>query len=217
MPVKFRNDKIPLFPLQGALLLPKARLPLNIFEPRYLQMVKDSLKSENRLIGMIQPLDRSNEKVTTITEANLYKIGCAGKIVSFDELEDGRFMITLSGYSRFSLVNINEDASGYLQAEVDWSSYSVDNETEKVEWDKNFDYFLEIVSSYFSAKNISTNWETLRNADHENLVNSLSMLCPFENYEKQALLEAHSLTDRKNVLSTLMEMASQNQGNDIIQ
>ena len=94
---------------------------------------------------------------------------------------------------------------------------SVDNETERVEWDKNFDYFLEIVSSYFSAKNISTNWETLRNADHENLVNSLSMLCPFENYEKQALLEAHSLTDRKNVLSTLMEMASQNQGNDIIQ
>ena len=107
MPVKFRNDKIPLFPLQGALLLPKARLPLNIFEPRYLQMVKDSLKSENRLIGMIQPLDRSNKKVTTITEASLYKIGCAGKIISFDELEDGRFMITLSGYSRFSLVNIN--------------------------------------------------------------------------------------------------------------
>jgi len=217
MPVKFKYDSIPLFPLKGALLLPKAKLPLNIFEPRYLKMVKDSLKSENRLIGMIQPLDRSNKKMAAMNNSNLYKIGCAGKIISFDELEDGRFMITLSGYSRFSLVNLKEEPSGYLQAEVDWSSYSVDGENEKVQWDTRFESFLKIVSSYFSAKNISTDWNTLKNADHYNLINSLSMLCPFENYEKQALLEAHNITDRKNVLSTLMEMASQNQGNDIIQ
>ena len=217
MPVKFKNDAIPLFPLKGALLLPKARLPLNIFEPRYLQMVKDSLKSDNRLIGMIQPLDRANKKAATMSTSDLYKIGCAGKIISFDELEDGRFMITLGGYSRFLLVNLNEDPSGYFQAEVDWSSYSVDYENEEVKWDTNFESFLKIVSNYFSAKNISTDWNTLKNADHENLVNSLSMLCPFANDEKQALLEAYSITDRKNVLSTLMEMASQNQGNDIIQ
>ena len=217
MPVKFKNEAIPLFPLKGALLLPKARLPLNIFEPRYLQMVKDSLKSDNRLIGMIQPLDKPEKKATTIGKSNLYKVGCAGKIISFDELEDGRFMITLSGYSRFSLVNLNQDPSGYIQAEVDWSSYSVDYENEEVQWDTNFESFLKIVSNYFSAKNISTDWNTLKNAEHENLVNSLSILCPFENYEKQALLEAYSITDRKNVLSTLMEMASQNQGNDVIQ
>ena len=126
-------------------------------------------------------------------------------------------MITLLGYSRFSLIDLTEDKSGYLKAKIDWSNFSDDSESEKVEWEKNFDYFLEIVSGYFSAKNISTDWAALKNADHETLVNSLSMLCPFENYEKQALLEAHNITDRKNVLSTLMEMASQKQGNDIVQ
>lgn len=210
------SELIPLFPLRGALLLPNTRLPLNVFEPRYLKMVDDALKSDHRLIGMIQPTDKKADNPGLRDTKDLYGIGCAGRISSFDELEDGRYLITLSGFSRFALLKTAQDSS-YLQGVVDWSKYSIDTNEKIDKSTVNIDSFFNVVSDYFKSKNISTDWNSLKNADHNTLINSLSMLCPFENYEKQALLEAHSIFDRKEVLTTLMEISSQNQGNDIIQ
>ena len=210
-------EHIPLFPLTGALLLPKSRLPLNIFEPKYLEMIKDSLKSDHRLIGMIQPVENQEKNSTFKDIEKFYKIGCAGKITSYDELDDGRYMVTLTGFSRFFLVGLKQNQSSYLLAKIDWSNFSVDlgNNTEKEM--PNTDPFFSIIADYFSSNKISTDWNTMKNADQETLINSLSILCPFKSYEKQALLEAYSLDDRRKVLTALMEISSQKQGTDIIQ
>ena len=210
-------EHIPLFPLTGALLLPKSRLPLNIFEPKYLEMIKDSLKSDHRLIGMIQPVENQEKNSTFKDIEKFYKIGCAGKITSYDELDDGRYVITLTGFSRFFLVGLKQNQSSYLLAKIDWSNFSVDlgNNTEKEM--PNTDPFFSIIADYFSSNKISTDWNTMKNADQETLINSLSILCPFKSYEKQALLEAYSLDDRRKVLTALMEISSQKQGTDIIQ
>ena len=207
---------MPIFPLKGALLLPNTKLPLNIFEPKYLKMVNDVLKSDQRLIGMIQPLESHEKYSTPIVTSKLYSIGCAGRITSFEELDDGRYVITLSGVNRFRLVELIDKAS-YLEGQVDWSDFPIDKQKINVEGNNEADNFLNIISDYFSSQNISTDWNVLKSADQETLVNSLSMLCPFENDEKQALLEAYSLFDRKKMLSTLMEISSQKQGNDIMQ
>lgn len=202
-------DTIPLFPLPGALLLPRARLPLHIFEPRYLAMLEDCLKTPHRLIGMVQPLETRDPG-----QSRLHDIGCAGRLTQFSETEDGRYMITLSGVSRF---RIRREVAGflpYLKADVHWSDFSRDLGRE--EEDPKFDreVFLKLLSRYFEAAGLQTDWGSLEEADDELLVNSLSMLCPFSLEEKQALLEAPHLTDRRETLTALMEFTCRGGGNE---
>ena len=192
---------IPIFPLSGALLLPRSNLPLQIFEPKYLQMFEDSLKTPDRLIGMIQ--GNSN----TGNSKDLHKIGCAGRIIQFSETPDGRYMITLGGVSRFKIETEEIGFTPYKKAQVDWSKYEKDlGPTEK---DKDFDrdYFMNLLGKFFISADLKTDWNSLKDADEELLINSLSMLCPFEPEDKQALLEAKSLVLRRKTLTTLLEFS----------
>ncbi|WP_147126368.1 LON peptidase substrate-binding domain-containing protein [Shimia ponticola] len=194
-------DTIAIFPLPGALLLPRARLPLHIFEPRYLAMLEDCLKTPHRLIGMIQPYDGPSGTAT------LHSIGCAGRVSQFSETDDGRYMITLAGVSRF---RVKEEVSGftpYRRCEVDWTGFERD--LGNTEHDKGFDRdgFLDLLGRFFASQDLSTDWDSLKEADDEMLINSLSMLCPFDHEDKQALLEAPSLSTRRETLVTLLEFA----------
>ena len=195
--------EIPLFPLTGVLLLPKAKLPLNLFEPKYITMLDDVLKSTERLIGMIQPIGTPDGSKTS---RKYHQIGCAGRLISFNETKDGRYLITLEGISRYRLKEVLEGFHPYLKAKVNWESFGPDlGETQK---DNSFDResFLDLLSRYFAAAQLSSDWSSLKEADQELLINSLSMLCPFEPEEKQALLEAPGLQYRRETLVTLMEI-----------
>lgn len=200
---------IPVFPLPGALLLPRARLPLNIFEPRYLAMLEDTLKTPDRLIGMIQPIPGPG----TADSQRLHQIGCAGRVTAMQETEDGRYLITLQGISRFRLRQLEDGFNPYLRARVSWTDFARDLGRE--ETDDAFDRpaFLEVLARYFDTAQLSSDWDSMREADEELLVNSLSILCPFDPEEKQALLEAPTLTNRRETLVTLMEFALRG-GND---
>jgi hypothetical protein len=192
-------DVIPMFPLSGALLLPRARLPLNLFEPRYLQMMDDALKTDSRLIGMVQTYDGPGGA------SKLHSIGCAGRISSFSETEDGRYMITLAGMSRFRIKNEVDGFTPYRRCRVNWDGFGRDlGPTER---DSTFDRgaFMSVLDRFFTDQGLQTDWESLQDADDELLINSLSMLCPFEPEDKQALLEAPSLTTRRETLTTLIE------------
>lgn len=194
-------DTIPVFPLPGALLLPRSRLPLHLFEPRYLQMFEDTLKTSHRLIGMVQPHDGPGG------QNQLHAIGCAGRISQFSETEDGRYMITLAGISRF---RIREEVTGfspYRKANVSWEGF--DRDLGKPEIDQAFDRprFLTLLERYFNSQELETDWDSLKDADEELLINSLSMLCPFEPEERQALLEAPCLGTRRETLATLIEFS----------
>ena len=195
-------DTIPVFPLPGALLLPRARLPLHIFEPRYLQMLDDTLKTEHRLIGMVQ-----TREIPGRDETRLHAIGCAGRLTAFSETEDGRYMVTLSGLSRFRIRDEIEGFAPYRRCHVDWSGFTGD--LRGPERDPGFDRacFLGHLRRFFEARGLSTDWDSLREADEEMLINSLSMLCPFDAEDKQALLEAPSLTTRRETLVTLIEFS----------
>ena len=195
-------DTVPIFPLGGALLLPRSRLPLHIFEPRYLQMIEDALKTPGRLIGMIQPY------VVPGRDGNgLHSIGCAGRITQFSETEDGRYMITLGGVSRFRVVDEIEGFTPYRRCTVNWDGFERD--LGKDETDSGFDRpcFLRTLGRYFDARGLSADWDTLKEADDELLINSLSMMLDFEAEDKQALLEAPSLSTRRETLVTLIEYA----------
>jgi len=196
-------DTLPLFPLTGALLLPRARLPLNIFEPRYLAMMDDTLRSDNRLIGMIQPLHEGSDD----GGSRLHRIGCAGRLIGFNETDDGRYMITLGGVCRFRFQARVDGFTPYIRAAVDWDEFALDLGPE--EKDPSFDrtYFLKTLGAYFETVKLSSDWDSLKEADEELLINSLSILCPFDPEEKQALLEAPDLPTRRKTVIALMEFA----------
>jgi len=202
---------IPVFPLPGALLLPRARLPLHIFEPRYLQMIEDTLRTPGRLIGMVQPRAQKSGD-----GRELQAIGCAGRLTQFSETEDGRYMVTLAGMSRFRILSEQRGFEPYVKADIDWASFERD--LGKPETDEGFDRpaFLDLLQRYFESQSLSTDWDTLEDADEEMLVNSLSMLSPFEPEEKQALLEAPDLTTRRETLVTLMEFGLRGTGGEEI-
>lgn len=193
---------IAIFPLPGALMLPRARLPLHLFEPRYLQMLDDTLKTPHRLIGMVQSYE-----VPGTGERKLHSIGCAGRVSQFSETEDGRYMITLAGMSRFRIQQEVTGFTPYRRCDVSWDGFSAD--LGPTETDKGFERetFLNLLARYFAALDLSTDWDSLSEAEDELLINSLSMLCPFDPEEKQALLEAPSLTTRRETLVTLLEFA----------
>ena len=189
---------IPVFPLPGALLLPRSRLPLHIFEPRYLAMIEDVLKTPDRLIGMIQTSEQNGEE-------RMQSIGCAGRLTQFSETEDGRYMLTLTGISRYRVRNEVIGFTPYRRFEVNWSGFEQDKSA--YEKDPNFDRknFFDLLSRYFQSRGLSTDWDTLKDADDELLINSLSMLLDFETEDKQALLEAPSLVTRRETIITLIE------------
>jgi len=195
-------ETIPLFPLPRALLLPRARLPLHIFEPRYLAMLEDSLRTRHRLIGMVQPRGAPDGG-----EAALHAIGCAGRVTAFSETEDGRYMVTLTGISRFRIGQEIRGFCPYLKADVGWAGFERD--LGGAESDPGFerDAFMALLRRYFTARNLSADCESMENAEEELLVNSLGMLCPFDIEEKQALLEAPSLPERRETLVALMRFA----------
>ncbi len=201
-------ETIPVFPLPGALLLPRTRLPLHIFEPRYLAMIEDCLKTKHRLIGMIQPRQTPNG------EKRLQVIGCAGRLTGFSETEDGRYMITLSGVSRFRVKEEIQGFAPYRRCMVDWTPFSRDlgNAEEDAKFERKA--FLEVLGRFFDKQGLSTDWKGLKEAEPELLVNSLSMLCPFAPEDKQALLEAPTLMTRRETLVTLIEFALRSGGEE---
>ncbi|WP_339851475.1 LON peptidase substrate-binding domain-containing protein [Roseovarius nubinhibens] len=212
-------EVIPVFPLPGALLLPRARLPLHLFEPRYLQMLDDCLKTPGRLIGMIQPqpqprADGTEGAEATDTPPALQRIGCVGRVTQFSETEDGRYMITLAGLSRFRLIEEVEGFTPYRRAKVSWEGFGRD--LGPTETDPEFDRasFLNLLSQFFAVEELQTDWESLKEADDELLINSLSMLLGFDPEDKQALLEAPSLSTRRETLVTLMEFTLRGGSND---
>lgn len=199
-------DTIPVFPLPGALLLPRSRLPLHLFEPRYLAMMDDVLKTENRLIGMVQPFEVTG-KTDAAKPVPLHRIGCAGRLTSFSETEDGRYMVTLSGMSRFRISEETDGFTPYRRCRVTWDEFHRD--LGSTEMDEGFDRaaFLSSLGRFFDDQGLKTDWESLSEAEDELLINSLSMLCPFEPEDKQALLEAPTLKARRETLTTLIEFA----------
>ncbi len=203
---------LPVFPLPGALMLPRARLPLHVFEPRYLAMLDDALKSDTRLIGMIQPCPTPETE-----EPRLHSIGCAGRITQFSETEDGRYMITLTGISRYRIIEELEGFQPYRRCRVSWDGFERDREG--AETDRGFDRrgFMGLLERYFDVQELSVDWPTLKDADDELLINSLSMLLDLSPEDRQALLEAPSLTTRRETLVTLIEYSLRGGEEDLIQ
>ncbi len=202
-------DLIPIFPLPGALLLPRARLPLHIFEPRYLAMIEDCMKTPHRLIGMIQPRD-----VPSSEQPTLQSIGCAGRLSAFSETDDGRYLITLTGKSRFRVVEEVTGFTPYRRTKVSWSGFEQDQSREETDAGLKREAFFTLLKRFFQKHQLSTDWSSLEDAEDELLVNSLSMLCPFEPDDKQALLEAPSLQTRRETLVMLMEFSLRSGGDE---
>jgi Lon protease-like protein len=205
-------EVIPVFLLPGALLLPRSRLPLNIFEPRYLAMLDDALRSEHRLIGMVQPYESNT------LPPKLHPIGCAGRVTSMSETEDGRYLISLTGICRFRIRAEHDGFAPYRRVEAEWADFAADlGPTEDgTEAGKEFrrKAFLDVLRRYFKAVHLSSDWDSLSEAEPELLVNSLSMMCPFAVEEKQALLEAPRLSDRVETLIALMQFVIASGGDD---
>ncbi|MAF49049.1 MAG: LON peptidase substrate-binding domain-containing protein [Rhodospirillales bacterium] len=197
-------DAISIFPLPGALLLPRGRLPLNIFEPRYLAMVLDAL-GHDRMIGMVQTETEHDGPVPE--DADLFNIGCAGRIISFNETTDGRLLITLEGICRYRIAGELEGGNGYRRVRPDFSAYRADMEGEAPVLDR--DAFLALLHRYFDAKKLKVDWKALEQTEDRLLIATLGMMCPFGLPEKQALLEAADFSAVTEVMQSLMTMAIQ--------
>jgi len=191
---------LPIFPLPGALLLPSGRLPLNIFEPRYLNMVRDALAGP-RLIGMVQPSKDSDEP----GGAEVFQTGCAGRIVAFQETEDGRYLITLAGLIRFDIARELPLEEGYRRVVPDFARFRDDLSEESEDIDR--EGLLEALRAYFEKTGLEGDWAAVEKAGAETLVTSLAMACPFDPPEKQALLEAKTLAERAETLIAILRMS----------
>lgn len=196
--------ELPVFPLNGVLLLPRGRLPLNVFEPRYLAMTRDAL-APPRLIGMIQPTDPAGESDPDATPP-LYAIGCAGRIIAFSESDDGRFVLTLGGVARFRIARELPGRGGYRVVAPDWEPFRGDLAPDERPIDRAG--ILAALRPYFDGRGLKADWDQVEKTADERLVAMLSMVCPFEPPEKQALLEAPTLAERAKVLRGLLEMGA---------
>lgn len=198
---------IPVFPLGGVILLPRGQLPLNIFEPRYLNMVDDAMAGE-RMIGLVQPAGGSPSL------PGLSPVGCAGRITSFAETSDGRYLITLTGVSRFRIAAELPSKTPYRQVRAAFAAYETDLAPPPEEPDFDRHAFLDALRGYLEHRALDIDWETAEGAPMEALVNSLSMALPFEPAEKQALLEAMGLLPRAEALTALMRIDAADSGDD---
>ena len=194
---------IPVFPLSGALLLPMGQLPLNIFEPRYLKMVDDALRGE-RVIGMVQP--REQERQAPDDAPPVYDIGCAGRLTGWQEVEDGRCLITLTGIKRFHVAEELARTTPYRLFRVSYDGFEDDFQPEPADT-ANRTEFLSLIRQYVDLQDYNVYWDMIENTDTETLIHASATLAPWAPSEKQALLEARSVNDRYDVLIALYRMA----------
>ena len=197
---------LPVFPLSGVLLLPHSALPLNVFEPRYLELVDDALSGQ-RLIGMIQP----TESEDTVLKPKLSQVGCAGRIISYRETDDNRYLITLQGICRFRVAEEISALSAYRQVACDFHAFAADL-AQSQDGDFPRERLLAALKDYLSRRDMKADWKSVMTAPAESLVNALAMMCPFEPAEKQALLEAPSWVERVSTLVALLEISSPGTG-----
>jgi uncharacterized protein len=204
---------IPVFPLSGALLLPRGQLPLNIFEPRYLTMIDEALKGP-RLIGMIQPEIEDGEE--SDMPPPLFQVGCVGRITQFAETGDGRYLVQLTGISRFRVVQEETVQTPFRQCQITAQPFAVDFTPRAGEEAVNRKSLIETLRAYLNANNFQVDWGEINEAPNEALVNALAMMSPFGRREKQALLEAPSLQERAEILIaiTQIELARSGTGSD---
>jgi Lon protease-like protein len=194
-------EELPVFPLSGSVLLPHARLPLNIAEPRYRTMVEDAL-GKGRLIGMIQPCVEDE-----YDNVPLYSVGCVGRITSFNEIDDGHLLIVLAGVCRFRIIEEFPRIKPYRIVRPEWTPYLSDlGENEPVDVDR--ERLIELMRIYFKRNAISVDWSVVKNAPDDVLIPTIIMICPLAPNEKQALLEAENFAVRAQMLMTLLEMAA---------
>ena len=205
-------ETLPVFPLVGVLLLPRGRLPLNIFEPRYVAMIEDALAAPGRLIGMIQPSGAPEAGGAPA----IYPVGCAGRIVSFSESDDPRYryLITLAGVSRFSVAAEIEGRNGYRRVRADWTPWQTDLAAPEAFAGVTRDQLLAALKAYFTVNDISADWNAIGETPDERLITTLAMVCPFSASEKQALLEARDTRARAEAVMALMAMAAPDGGDD---
>lgn len=206
--------RLPIFPLRGAILLPRAALPLNIFEPRYLAMV-DHVMSSQRVLGIVQPSagledrnkpERAEPQSPEGKDVALHQIGCAGRITTYQELDDGRYMITMTGISRFEIVAEVETTDAFRTAAVAYDRFEGDLEEGRGEHDVDRDHLLRVLRGYLEVNKMEADWSAIQRASSEVLINALSVMSPYGAEEKQALLEAEDLKCRADVLIALAEM-----------
>jgi Lon protease-like protein len=195
---------IPVFPLPGALLLPRGQMPLNIFEPRYLAMVDDAFRDGHRLIGMIQP-DIAHSPKNSDKPA-LFRVGCVGRITQLAESGDGRYILELTGVARFKVVGELEVLTAYRQCKVDFFAFADDFTARVGEDEVNREALLVALADFLKANNLKVDWEGVESAPNEALVNALAMMSPYGPAEKQAMLEAPDLKTRAEILIAITEM-----------
>ncbi len=192
-------ESIPVFPLAGALLLPRGQMPLNIFEPRYVAMI-DHAMSRHRIVGILQPSPDKAEGTA------LYQVGCAGRITQLTESGDGRYLLTLTGIARFRIVDAVIETTPFLQFKMDWASYASDFEPRAGEDAVDRPAVLKALKDFSKANDIPVDWDSVKEAPNEALINALCMMSPFGVREKQALLEAEDLKSRGDLLVAITEM-----------
>ena len=195
-------EKIPVFPLSNFIIFPKTTVPLNIFEPRYIEMIDDAMK-ENRMIGMIQP------KNSTQNIPKLYNVGCVGKITSFNETEDGRYLILLSGISRFKIIKELETSKTYRKFSINFEDFldDLNERNEEIKF-SDLELIFNNLKSFFIKQGYKINWKDLEKQSLDQTINTLAMASPFSLEEKQVLLEAINIYDRKEKLNQILSTYS---------
>jgi Lon protease-like protein len=196
-------EVIPVFPLPGALLLPRGQMPLNIFEPRYLEMIDDALRDGHRLIGMIQP---DGGRPGPEERPNLYKVGCVGRITQLAETGDGRYLLQLTGIARFRVEEELKVSTAYRQCRVSFVPYVDDFVARKGEDEVDREALLKSLTDFLKANDLKADWEGIESAPNEALVNALAMMSPYGSAEKQAMLEAPDLKTRAEILVAVTEI-----------
>jgi Lon protease-like protein len=197
--MKILPKKIPIFPLSNFIIFPNTSVPLNIFEPRYIEMVNDSMKT-NKLIGMIQPKVSKNNSLL-----GLYNIGCVGKIISFKETEDKRYLIELKGISRFEIIKEIKSERKYRECEVDFTKFHEDTENKKEDIKfSDLELIFEDLKSVFEKRGFIINWKNLETQSLDEIINALAMASPFTLEEKQILLETKNFSTRKSKIAEIL-------------
>ncbi len=196
--------EIPIFPLDGVIILPGSLLPLNVFEKRYLNMVNDSLKTNSRLIGIVQPIMKNQDKDPCFKNI----VGCYGKIVKFEETEQNTYLISIKGLCRFKIIDSYLVKKGYISSNISTENFK--NDLNQISTFKNFrfadDNRLKMtLKSYLKLKKLDSNWNYINSCSNINLVNQLSMVCPFSAHEKQMLLESNSIEERYILLVSILQ------------
>ena len=193
-------NKIPIFPLSNFIIFPKTTVPLNIFEPRYIDMINDSMKS-NKLVGMIQPKKSNNYEIVPI----LHDVGCLGRITSFMETEDGRYLVELKGLIRFQIIKEIESSNKYREYEIDFQNFYQDLNKKKEDLKfSDLELIFKDLKSLFKKKGFVINWKELEKQSLDEILNALAMASPFSLEEKQILLEAENLNVRKNKIAEIL-------------